>query len=421
MKNWIYKALYFPGLLSLLWSAAACEKTAAPSGINAGSSHICLTVTPYASGINTDSVGWEDRVDELRMIVFSTGDGSVVFNEKLYFPNGFDHSSRAVKLNPGTYDFLFIANEGVYAGDFVQALLELDNRTELDTDARFRSLPYRPDFVPDGTGASGRFVMSALYEEITVSAGGTETNPVSLDLPTGQVELIRALAKVEVIFRKRESGSAVAAGTIGTVHLSRVAAYLSVPPLDDYYTGELTSTADAVTADFQYDRDSIGAVVFYIPELLNPEGSAEYTALNIDGGSFPIRTLDGAAGMALQRREVPSFSPYSVVRNYHYIINAYLNASGGVEIETVVKSWQSERHVYIFDGDFSFVIPPVIPTDSSLIIGSDCGRVELHRNIENLTQGLYGAYHDQIDWNNDVIIRGNPRITASKNTERDGG
>ena len=45
--------------------------------------HIALSVRTSASSINDDKQFWEDRVDELRMIVFDTNGGSVVFHKKI--------------------------------------------------------------------------------------------------------------------------------------------------------------------------------------------------------------------------------------------------------------------------------------------------------------------------------------------------
>ncbi|MCD8260431.1 MAG: hypothetical protein LUD15_02120 [Bacteroides sp.] len=43
-------------------------------------------------------------------------------------------------------------------------------------------------------------------------------------------------------------------------------------------------------------------------------------------------------------------------------------------------------------------IPPVTPTDSSIIITTECGTVEILSYNENLTQGLQGAYNDVVNY-----------------------
>jgi len=141
---------------------------------NNGSDEAMISFSLNASGysINEDDEFWEDRVDELRMLVFQSDDGEIVFNEQLYFPDGFSQKSKAVALPLGTFNFYFIANETVYPDDFTEALISISNESEFQTDTRFTTLDYNPDFLPDATSREGRFVMSAVYTDITVAEGG---------------------------------------------------------------------------------------------------------------------------------------------------------------------------------------------------------------------------------------------------------
>lgn len=367
-----------------------------------------LTIRAATYSINEDDIYWEDRVDELRMIIFEADGGDVVYNDKVYFPNGFGERSRSIAIDPGNYDFYFIANETVYPGNFVNALLSITNKTDFTSDSRFLNLDYVPDFIPDGTSDGGRFLMSAVYEDITIVSGGTEANPLPLPLPTARVELVRSLAKIEGIFRKRVSGSTIPEGTITSVYLDNVASAFSVPPLDEFYTGNTETSGPASLENFDYSNDSIGSVVFYIPEFLVQEGSTSFTELNINNNLFPIETDDEKGGLAEQRRTVASLSNNSVIRNYHYIINAYINAEGGIQIYIYVEPWSKDSYLYIFHGDQHITIPPVIPTDSSIIFPTECGKIEMHNNLEHLSQGLLGAYNDQIIWYDPET--GGPRI-----------
>ncbi|MCD7936132.1 MAG: FimB/Mfa2 family fimbrial subunit [Tannerellaceae bacterium] len=399
--------------------AIGCNKEDQGRNRHEGDSFISLSVRAASRSINQDEVYWEDRVDELRMLVFNPDNGEVVFNEKLYFPNGFEVQSKAVLLPVGTYNFYFIANETVYQGDFTDALLEIENESEFGTDTRFASLAYHPDFTPDGTSTEGRFLMSAVYTNIAVTEGGTETNPTLLAVPNGRVELIRSLAKVEVVFRKKVLGSTVPENTITSVLLENVATTFSVPPIDEYYTGNSVSSNTGSLAGLDYTRDSIGAVSFYIPEFLIPEGSTISTLLEINNQTFPIENDAAFSGLTSQRRTVPPLSTNSVIRNYHYIINAYIDGEGGIVIEVYVKPWQKDTYTYLFQGDQQIVIPPIYPTDSSIIFPTECGRVEILSVNEYLTQGLQGAYNDTVVYYDPVlqgptIKRGNPPYYCEK-------
>ncbi|MCD8166145.1 MAG: FimB/Mfa2 family fimbrial subunit [Bacteroides sp.] len=380
---------------------------------------ISLTIRAAASGINEDRVLWEDRVDELRMLVFNPDNGEVVFNQKLYFPEGFDERSKAVQLPVGRYNFYFIANETVYTGGFTDALEGIRNESEFTTDSRFTTLAYRPGFVPDGTTALGRFVMSAVYTDIPVTAGGTQNEPALLAIPGGRVELVRALAKVEVIFRKKIAGSSIPEGTITSVLMENVASTLSVPPYDNYYTGTYEDSGPALLTDLDYTNDSIGAVIFYIPEFLVPQGGIDYTLLEINNKTFPIENDSQLSGITAQRRTVPALSTHSVIRNYHYIVNVYLDAEGGLQVRTFVEPWKKTSYTYLFQGDIQITIPPVTPTDSSIIITTECGTVEILSYNENLTQGLQGAYNGVVNYydpeiQGPTIYRGEPPYYCEK-------
>ncbi|MCD8101570.1 MAG: FimB/Mfa2 family fimbrial subunit [Alistipes sp.] len=390
----------------------ACGGEKAGCGADGDDALISLSVSAASRSINEDTELWEDRVDELRMLVFDPDDGSVVINQKLYFPDGFDRQSRAVRMDPGTYDFYFIANETAAPASFVTALADITNVSDFRTDTRFTAINYDTDFLPDGTTTEGRFPMSAVYEGITVASGGTEANPVLLPLPTSTVELIRAYAKVEVVFRKNVPGSEIS-NTVTSVELTNIAATYSLPPDDATYTGRTLLGNGADLTGFDYGRDSIGAVTFYIPEFLVPEGGETYTQLAVNNNLFPIENDAAFGGLADQRRTVTGLSANSVIRNYHYIINAYINAEGGVQIKVFVEPWSKETYLYMFQGDLSVVIPPVYPTDSSIIIPTECGNVEILSENEYLTQGLMGAYNYVINWWNPEtqgpeIIGGDP-------------
>ena len=100
------------------------------------------------------------------------------------------------------------------------------------------------------------------------------------------------------------------------------------------------------------------------------------------------------------------------IRNYHYIINAYINAEGGIETRIEVEPWKKDTYKYIFQGDEQIVIPPVFPTDSSIVITTDCGKIELMAKDESLPDGLKGAYNDEIIYYDPAT--GKPAIREGK-------
>ncbi|GHV56612.1 hypothetical protein FACS1894182_03510 [Bacteroidia bacterium] len=398
----------------LLLGTSSCLIEDSASGGNsttASQSYISLALRAASGTINQDTQLWEDRVTEVRMLVFDSN-GSAVYNGLLSFPNGFSNYSAGVRINPGVYDFYFIANESVYP-NFAGALASVTRQMQLRTDSRFWQLQYNPNFLPDGTSSGGRFVSSAYYQGIAINQGGTEENPMPLPLPTTTVELIRSLAKVEVTFRKKVPGSNIPAGSISSVQLQKVAQTFAVPAIDNYYTGSTTTSNSIVPSNFNYNNDSIGQVTFYIPEFLNQVSGAGATALHINNLSFPIQTDDGKTGLIDQRRTIASLSDSCVIRNYYYQINAYINTQGGVQLKVCVNPWNTASYTYMFqDPGQTLVLPPVVPTDSSVVVPTDCGKIEIRSNNEILNQGLQGAYGDVINWW-DPTVQG-PSITKGK-------
>jgi hypothetical protein len=353
---------------------------------------INLSIRSGSSRINQDLTLWEDRVDEVRMIVFGAG-GGVVYNGLLNFPNGMNQRCKPVKITPGRYDFYFIANETAPTEGLSDALNALTDKSDLQTNPIFQNLLWSESFRPTATSSDGRFVMSAQYDNIRVEAGGTFENPTLLSLPESKVELVRSMAKVEVIFRKKEAGNAVKQGSITSIGLTDVSQYMSVPGMGNYYEAARTSTSVVTPAGFDYSRDSIGAVTWYIPEQLNREDEPTYTELIIDEREFPVSQV----------------APHSIERNSLYKINAYITPEGGIELDVCVEPWNRFEYKYMFqDEDRTIAIPPVIPTDSSVIVPTDCGTIEILSKTEVLPQGLMGAYGDRINWWDPTI--GGPTI-----------
>lgn len=427
-KNNILSIPHYATILFVALVAASCsnENESAPKSGD-DDAVVSLSLKAASTSINEDQIFWEDRVDELRMIVFNSSNGETVINQKMAFPNGFANRSKGVRMDVGTYDFYFIANESVYTGDFITALDAISNKSQFTTDTRFTSLQYNPDFIPDGTTGQGRFIMSAIYNNISVASGGTEDNPAPLIIPTGKVELIRALAKIEVIFRKRTAGTTIPSNLITSVQIMNSASDLSVPPYDNYYSGQKESSNQASLAGLDFSRDSIGAVTFYVPEFLAPQGSTDVTELHINNEAFPIKTDGNRTGIALQRRTVPAISDSSVVRNYHYIVNAYIHGGGGgggiVQLEAYILPWNKDEYKYVFQGDQQIVIPPVIPTDSGVIIipvlCDGVSKIEILSTEEVLPNGLQGAYGDVVNyWDPEVqgpvIYKGEPPYYCEK-------
>ncbi|GAE84215.1 hypothetical protein JCM10512_2544 [Bacteroides reticulotermitis JCM 10512] len=389
-------AIYF---LTYAWIIllASCDRNKESEATDSGG-YINLQLRTSSTGINEDVLRGEDRVTEVRMMAFDVK-GGVVYNAMLNFPNGLSQKCEAVKFPPGIYDFHFIANESVYPG-LTSALAAVSQAIQLQSDPILNALQYDPDFHPDASTVLGRFLMSASYKGIRVFSGGTQDDPQLLLLPTAEVELIRSLAKVEVVFRKKTAGSTIPAEKyILSVQARNTAANSSVPAVDRYYTGPVSTSNNVNPSGLNYSNDSIGTITFYVPEFLNKKGGTVYTELCINNRSFPILTDQARVGLTDQRRNMPLLSDSSVVRNYHYMINAYIDSQGDIFLKTGVEPWTKSSYTYMFqDPGQGIVIPPILPTDSSVVVPTSCGKIEIRSSNEYLQQGLQGAYGDVVNW-----------------------
>jgi hypothetical protein len=417
MKTMGFRTLLYCWLCGCCLLFTGCREED-PHSPEAGQAYIYLSVKASSGSINEDING-EDRVTEVRMIVFDAG-GKTAYNGLLDFPDGFGSRSRGIKFKPGAYDFYFFANESACAG-FPDALSSVTDVSQFTGDPRFSGLSYIPGFKPDTSTEQGRMLMSAVYKAVSVLQGGTEASPEPLVLPTPQVELVRSLARVDIVFYKKDPGSVLPAGSaVSSVQLQQVAASFSVPPLDAYYSGQTVASLSGDLAGLDYTRDSIGEVgPFYIPELLNKSGDAGFTELHINNRVFPVLTDKAKIGLTAQRRTVPALSDSSVIRNYRYRINAYISPDGGITLKTCVEPWKKDDYGYIFQDGQGIAIPPVVPTDSSVIIPTSCGKIEIRSANEFLQQGLMGAYGDQVNWwdpnvQGPNIIKGQPPYYCEK-------
>jgi len=92
------------------------------------------------------------------------------------------------------------------------------------------------------------------------------------------------------------TGGEVPDQSITSALLEQVASRLSVPPLDAAYNGSVERLPEGSLDGLDYSRDSIGAVIFYIPEFLVPTGGATYTLLEINNQSYPIESDSEKSG-----------------------------------------------------------------------------------------------------------------------------
>ena len=155
----------------------------------------------------------------------------------------------------------------------------------------------------------------------------------------------------------------------------------------------------------------VSAISIGLLACSNDDDATDGSNPSVEGNNYPLQSDAALEGLTYQRRNIDALSVNSIIRNYYYQINAYLNPTstgGGIEIKACIQPWKKDIYRYMFYGDKPIVIPPIIPTDSTIIIDTDCGKIEMRYNEEILPMGLQGAYGDEVVWW-DPAIQG-PRI-----------
>lgn len=205
-------------ILSLVWGGlvgCSSSNNTSPNGDGGNYLTVNLNLRAQEDGRNTlnkDLQDEEDKVHELRIMLFQGGD--LKYNLCYNVPggtgtdftfNGDPAVRRAVfRLpKPGVYDMVVIANEQVdpMQGPSITTKLNgIARRDQLD-DIRI-NMPtiYKAGTLPN---IKLRSPMTAEYKNVDMNHSGTQATPYQIILPTPShgVELLRGMAKVELLLK----------------------------------------------------------------------------------------------------------------------------------------------------------------------------------------------------------------------------
>jgi hypothetical protein len=355
----------------LLLSLLGCEKliydetTEDTSGSNP---KVYLSVTTRAaqtnsslrSSINTDA-DFEDHVYNLAMVIFENGSDNIVgepyFNSNLR--SGEATYAFTVEMDPGKYDFYFIANVSELEDD----IENITDRANLDN-LMNSILTLDADLYTGATNTKG-FPMARVYMGQKVNAGGTVYQPLPFkpkfessdiqDVITTYnesgttrefVELIRVVAKLEINFDE------ISAGIVDEVkYHNAFGEYSLIPQLLPISSPEYVG--DAVLAPIA----GRNTYVCYMPEALmgnsitweadpgdnKPINYFSITTLGGDVYNVPIITTDNDIiysenYLAKATGTDASFTPnYNIYRNHHYKFNVRIHQD--IEIIYKINPW----------------------------------------------------------------------------------
>lgn len=320
-ENKIYRRLLAPVLACLVLALAGCSQDAteaeAPSSPTGGT-----YLTIVTRGITTtDPDLYEDYVGSLRVIAFKNGE--VALNKKLTdLPNEegtqpdtkVDLRDEGERLQIGTgggsYTFYFIANEKGHSTaddtDLVTAL-EADNITAETLENM--QVAFTQDEIKAPSTSISKYMLMSTKMTVYIKEGVDQSI---------EIELVRALAKAQLVLRKAEDNNETYNPTV------KIASTEQIP--NSYYlmSGHEASTAClSLTGDVSlkgngtvFDTNAASDLDFYVSETIYlPERLA--TGLN-DALKYTI-TIDNKDYTApVANGEDPDEIDYDITRNYAY-------------------------------------------------------------------------------------------------------
>lgn len=281
--------------------------------------------------INTDKTDKEDYVKELRVILLQGEEVKKNFYFRALDPDSHSpyklttgHNEVSFKLEEeemGIYDMMVIANESSLRTSTSKTLSSI--LSAATTRDEIKSIALNTYGIERWNSSSLYIPMTAEYSAVDMRKGGSKDSPLKLQLPTPTkgVELLRVLAKVELIIKEcieatRRSDGKFDCSWIGpwgfdrvvTIDLDKVSAETPLFPTNQYSSLETSSDETAVTLsqvvdassviglDDLPDDGSIGGVYlldyrvrFYLPERLVAQGqeAEQATEMKIKWNYYP--------------------------------------------------------------------------------------------------------------------------------------
>ena len=281
--------------------------------------------------INTDQTDKEDYVKELRIILLQGDEVKKNFYFRALDPDSHSlnklttgHNEVSFKLEEeemGIYDMMVIANESSLRTSTRKKLSTI--LSKIKTRDEIKSIVLDTYVIESRRSSSFYIPMTAEYSDVDMQKGGSKDRPIKLQLPTPTkgVELLRILAKVELIIKDcveatRRSDGKYDCSWIGpwgfdrvvTIYLDKVSAETPLFPANQYSSLETYSGETAVSLSRVVDESSVvgldnlpkddpigGAylldyrVHFYLPERLVAQGQEDEqaTVMKIKWNYYP--------------------------------------------------------------------------------------------------------------------------------------
>lgn len=304
-----------------------------------------------------------DKCDNVLLMVFDSNTGDRILQQEVAVnENG---ETKIIGLpERGTYNYYLFANTDFAGTQFKLVLDGIKNDKDFD---KLRNVKIATDSYTPYTLTNNRVLLYASYFNLEVpSASGTSVeNPWKLN-----ANLTRGVAKIAVKFY--QNSNLVGTNKVKSVKVRNVGSMIYAPTTGKY--AELTAdkidlvyNEDEIESRFDYTKDVVGSIVFYVPEMLYKAetNNANRTSLEVQIDDtvhkFKIKTK------ALAIRNYLNLKGFHL--NYDKIGPAFLNLNSilremsyefRIKLEDIddshlaVTEWDRE------DGDdTNFIISPI--------------------------------------------------------------
>lgn len=315
--------------------AVSCESNYSDIMPDSNNSYISFSTRSQGSSasINTDNVDNEDKVETIRLLIFTHATGELRYN-KTHAVADFQNYAAKIPVKADTYDFYFVANEN---SSIATALQKITFRDELYYVPALAEIPFESINTKPAI-----FYMTAQVSNKKVTTANSIDNPLKVD-----VLLVRALAKVslQVTSALNEMSQGV---TLTGITLNNIPKYYSLFPSKSVYKGSTESQRLEGIEAADYAQSTVFNKSFYIPEYLRANGSENNgnTSLTFGYAKHGVERADSTVLNHISFAEsadsyVPSnkneLTTYSVIRNTQYTLNAQIK---GWDEESIIFGWK---------------------------------------------------------------------------------
>lgn len=219
-----------------------------------------------------------DKCNDVLLMIFDSTTGDKILEQNLAVNK--EGETKVIGIpERGAYDYYLFANTDFAGTQFKLVLESINNSKDFEQlrKVKIDTRSYTPYTLTDR-----KVLLYASYFNVEVgSASGTSAkNPWALN-----ANLSRAVAKVAVKFYQNSNN--IGSKRVKSINLNNVVSTLYAPTnavYEDIYTSkiDLGYTESFIESKFDYTKDVVGTIVFYVPEMLYKANSSDQNSATIE-------------------------------------------------------------------------------------------------------------------------------------------